>query len=221
VAASNQLNKVWRQSSTMAAVLGQIIANNGANAVDDGNVTTLVTQLIAALNAELAIQTPIGAIMGWGSDTPPTNWVICNGQLLDRTTFAGLFAVIGVTFGSTLSTNFRVPDFRGEFIRGKDDGRGVDPSRGMGSFQDWSTAAPKQTAPEHIVPGSGNLSLVAASNPSALGFARAAKGGESVTTVGVDSAMPTPGETDLINVCNGDAETRPRNVAINYIIRVQ
>lgn len=52
VANSSKLNKVWRQSSIMAAVLGQFIANTtGKNAVDDGTTATLLANLIAAVSA--------------------------------------------------------------------------------------------------------------------------------------------------------------------------
>lgn len=51
VAQSAQLNKAWRQSSVMAAVLGQIIANNGVDASDSDSVATLVTNLLAAILA--------------------------------------------------------------------------------------------------------------------------------------------------------------------------
>lgn len=51
IAQSQQLNKVWRQSSVMAAVLGQIIANNGVNASDSDGTSTLVTNLLAAIMA--------------------------------------------------------------------------------------------------------------------------------------------------------------------------
>lgn len=40
-------------------------------------------------------------------------WAVCDGRLLDRTLFAALFEVVGTAFGSTNSTNFRLPDFRG------------------------------------------------------------------------------------------------------------
>jgi hypothetical protein len=51
VAQSQQLNKVWRQSSVAAAVLGQIIANNGVDATDSDPIATLVTNLLAAIHA--------------------------------------------------------------------------------------------------------------------------------------------------------------------------
>lgn len=54
---SNQMNKILRQLSMASAALGQIIANNNVNAVDDGNVANFVSQLLAALNVELGIPT--------------------------------------------------------------------------------------------------------------------------------------------------------------------
>lgn len=51
-ALSAQLNKVWRQSSIMAAVLAQFTANfSGQNSVDDGSTATLLANLQAAINA--------------------------------------------------------------------------------------------------------------------------------------------------------------------------
>lgn len=224
---SVELNKVWRQSSTMAAVLGQIIANSGANAVDDGNVALLVSQLITAIGSALAsTQIPIGSVVAWPASTTaiPANWLECNGSPQSRTgATAALFGVVSTAYGNGDGTGltFSLPDYRGEFLRGLDHGRGADPGRGITSFQDWSTGAPKTTSATHQSVEAGTSALVAASNPSMIGFVRAAKGGESVTTTGVDSAEPVPGEVDLINVTAGDAETRPRNRAVIYIIRYQ
>lgn len=60
-----------------------------------------------------------------------------NGAAVSRTAYAGLFAQIGTTFGAgDNSTTFNLPEGRGEFLRGWDDGRGVDTGRGIGTFQD-------------------------------------------------------------------------------------
>lgn len=55
VASSEQLNKVWRQGSLMAAVMGQIIANNGVDAKDSDSVATLVANLLAGIYANPAL----------------------------------------------------------------------------------------------------------------------------------------------------------------------
>lgn len=79
---------------------------------------------------------PAGSVMHFARSTPPNGWLRANGSLVSRTDYAELFAVIGTAFGpGDGSTTFRLPDLRGEFIRGLDDGRGVDPGRLLGSQQ--------------------------------------------------------------------------------------
>lgn len=52
IAPSVQLNKVWRQSSIMASVIAQFIAQQtGQNAIDDGTTATLLANLTAAIGA--------------------------------------------------------------------------------------------------------------------------------------------------------------------------
>lgn len=69
-------------------------------------------------------------------DKIPAGWLIENGAAVSRTTYATLFAVIGVIYGAgDGATTFNLPDARGEFERGLDMGRGVDPGRVLGSAQ--------------------------------------------------------------------------------------
>ena len=90
----------------------------------------------AFVGAECAIAAPVGSVYTFAGSTVPTGWLKCNGALLSRTTYAALFAVIGTTYGAgDGSTTFALPDLRGEFVRGVDDGRGVDAGRVLASFQ--------------------------------------------------------------------------------------
>lgn len=68
---------------------------------------------------------------------PSSGWLKCNGSVLLRASYPVLFGVIGVSWnsGGETSSQFRLPDFRGEFLRGFDDGRGVDSGRVFGSYQ--------------------------------------------------------------------------------------
>ena len=91
---------------------------------------------------ELADTIPNGAILQAGDiayfamNTPPTGWLKANGAAISRTTFSALFDAIGTTFGAgDGSTTFNLPDMRGEFPRGWDDGRGVDSGRSFGTAQ--------------------------------------------------------------------------------------
>lgn len=86
------------------------------------------------LAAGLAI--PAGAVESFAMNTAPTGWIKANGANVSRSTYADLFDAIGTTFGvGDGSTTFGLPDLRGEFPRGWDDGRGVDSGRSFGSAQ--------------------------------------------------------------------------------------
>lgn len=130
--------------------------------------------------------------------SPPAGWLKRNGALLSRTTYANLYAFAlasgnmaasdGVWQAGQFSpgdgaTTFRIPDGRGEFERGWDDGRGVDVGRGIGSWQ----ADDFKNHTHTLVAGGGTIS-----NGNGTGL----QGGYSGVT----------GST-------GGVETRPRNVA--------
>ena len=78
---------------------------------------------------------PVGAIIAFAANSVPTGFVKCNGALLNKTTYADLFNVLGTTYGGDGTTTFAVPDLRASFIRGHDDGRSVDDGRVFGSEQ--------------------------------------------------------------------------------------
>jgi len=79
---------------------------------------------------------PAGVVMYFAADTAPTGYLKANGANVSRSTYAALFSAIGTTFGSgDGSTTFGLPDMRGQFPRGWDDGRGLDSGRAFGSSQ--------------------------------------------------------------------------------------
>ena len=150
----------------------------------------------ATLNAALAalgLANPPGSITAYAGLTAPAGYFICDGSQVSRTEYADLFAVVGETFGvGDGSTTFNLPDLRGEFIRGFDGSRGADTGRVFGSFQ----------ADEVISHAHTGVAGDAGDDPQRIG------GGNR----SVDS------DTYTTNAVGGD-ETRPRNVALNYIIK--
>lgn len=85
-------------------------------------------------NPATAIQP--GNIDFFAASSAPAGWLKANGAAVSRTTYALLFAAIGTIYGAgDGSTTFNVPDLRGEFPRGFDDGRGVDVGRAIGTAQ--------------------------------------------------------------------------------------
>ncbi|WPP47700.1 phage tail protein [Pseudomonas sp. AN-1] len=79
---------------------------------------------------------PPGMVAHFARSTAPAGWLKANGAAVSREAYAGLFAAIGTTFGTGDGfTTFNLPDLRGEFVRGWDDGRGVDGGRELGAVQ--------------------------------------------------------------------------------------
>lgn len=149
---------------------------------------------------------PPGSLMLFAGTGLPAGYLKANGATVSRTTYAALFLAIGVAYGAgDGSTTFRLPDFRGEFPRGWDDGRGVDAARAFGSAQ-----------------GDAFQAHTHFRNPSSLvevGFTERATGHESAQWDGNRTY------DYLGNVTGGAAtgrtatETRPRNLAVNFFIK--
>lgn len=130
---------------------------------------------------------PVGIPAPWPAVTAPSGWLKCNGATFDKTKYPGL----AVAYPSG-----RLPDLRGEFIRGWDDGRGIDPGRTPLSSQGFLVQ-------EHT-----HKLINRALNPEETG------------TTAFESA-PTSRRVALDDRMSwfGGSETRPRNVAFNYIVR--
>lgn len=115
---------------------GVVGPENTSNAQADA--TQAIADAAAALaEAQLRLLKAdmVGCVAWFACSSAPANWLECNGAVLNIASYPALAARIGNTFGGDGVTTFGVPDLRGEFIRGWDNGRGVDPARTFGSFQ--------------------------------------------------------------------------------------
>lgn len=84
----------------------------------------------------------VGRLEIFAVQSAPPGYLQCNGATASRDTFSDLFAAIGTTFGAgNGTTTFTLPDTRGMFIRGWDNGRGIDTGRAFGSRQLGSPVA--------------------------------------------------------------------------------
>ncbi|MEW9679991.1 phage tail protein [Pseudomonas sp. TE50-2] len=111
-------------------------------------------------NLNPAAIVPAGTLIQTFSRTAPSGTLRCNGAAVSRTTYAALFAAIGIIYGvGDGATTFNLPDTRGLFTRDVDDGRGFDPGRAQGSVQNsqnlWHAhSASAAEAGWHYHPGS-------------------------------------------------------------------
>ncbi|HFV0862663.1 TPA: phage tail protein [Escherichia coli] len=159
---------------------------------------------------------PVGVPVPWPSATPPTGWLKCNGAAFSSEMYPNL--------AKAYPTN-KLPDLRGEFIRGWDDGRGMDTGRAILSAQGdairniygefrtvntenysiWETAGSFKGA---IVP------LSPSTNNSYFSLTR------SMVTERADGAVyPKVIGLDASRIVPTANENRPRNIAFNYIVR--
>lgn len=89
----------------------------------------------------------VGMVASFAMDSAPNGWLSCNGAEVSRSSFAKLFARIGTTFGAgSKASTFQLPDMRGLFPRGWDEGSGDDPDREFGSYQHMLTQSHTHTA---------------------------------------------------------------------------
>ena len=138
---------------------------------------------------------PPGAVMHFAMNSVPTGWLRANGAAVSRTTFAALFNAIGTTYGAgDGSTTFNLPDLRGEFLRGWDDGRGVDSGRAFGSAQAGEIQSHTHVV-QNVSTSSADVSFVNMAHVNAMG-----------------NGSRTSNAT-------GGTETRPRNVALLACIK--
>lgn len=91
--------------------------------------TSGVFQVVSPIGYATGVQgaLEVGTIMAYPTNSAPSGWLHCNGQAVSRTTYSELYATIGVWYGNgDGSTTFNVPDYRGWFLRGWDNGTGSD-----------------------------------------------------------------------------------------------
>lgn len=146
--------------------------------------------------ADLGTGVPTGAVVFLSYNSVPTGFLKANGAAVSRTTYSALFAAIGTIYGSgDGSSTFNLPDIRGEFVRGWDDGRGVDAGRAIGTAQADDFEAHTHGVAEGIVSG----------------------GSGSTYTSGDDLTNSVAGYST--SQSTGGAETRPRNISLLALIK--
>ncbi|EFB2899775.1 TPA: phage tail protein [Escherichia coli] len=158
---------------------------------------------------------PVGVPVPWPSATPPAGWLKCNGAAFSSEMYPNLAKAYPAN---------KLPDLRGEFIRGWDDGRGVDAGRALLNWQ------------PHTILDHAHYMELWTGDGLAAGSAREGVNPGILATYGDGGIVKTdepglkvPSSLRAISSRNvkrfGEisgnvgTETRPRNVAFNYIVR--
>ncbi|WP_354620380.1 phage tail protein [Escherichia coli] len=243
-ASSAQVNKAIRQASFIAAALAQFVSDKTQRDVlDNGDLPGFVELLGSGFAVEYlsrknpfgdiksdgTVQTalenlglgegsalPVGVPVPWPSVTPPTGWLKCNGAAFSAEEYPEL--------AKAYPTN-KLPDLRGEFIRGWDDGRGMDTGRAILSAQGdairniYGEFKTVNTENYSIWESVGSFKgavvpLNPSTNNSYFSLIR------SMVTERTDGAVyPKVIGLDASRIVPTANENRPRNIAFNYIVR--
>ncbi|EFN6914933.1 phage tail protein [Escherichia coli] len=176
----------------------------------DNTLTNLSGKDVAGLLAYLGLgegsALPVGVPVPWPSATLPTGWLKCNGAAFDKVKYPRL---------ATAYPSGKLPDLRGEFIRGWDDGRGVDAGRALLSIQTGMLEKHR-----HIVVANDGYDSKEEWELATI-FRRAYTQGRGLDAADVGGTLiPSPTLHTRGSIGNtGGSETRPRNIAFNFIVR--
>ncbi|WP_426576855.1 tail fiber protein [Xenorhabdus stockiae] len=195
-------------------------ANNNAdtrlakdlNGADIPNKEEFVKNLGLAEGSAL----PVGVPVPWPTENPPEGWLICSGDSFDRVRYPKL---------ALAYPSGRLPDLRGEFIRGWSDKREkVDTGRTLLSFQDSAFqnhfhALPTSNGNDEMAEkGITTVFSDGTRNNFAVNIEKTKDPVGNNVTLWTDNLFRTYSS----NVYGGFSvadETRPRNIAFNYIVR--
>ncbi|QXI25389.1 tail fiber protein [Pseudomonas iranensis] len=185
--------------------------------VDDSIKTLYSKAEIEAMIAE-ASALPVGTMAAFPVNKIPPGFLELDGSVKSIAIYPDLAAFLGTDFnkGDEGVGNFRVPESRGEFLRGWDHGRGVDAGRAVGSWQKPSV---------HVFDTGTSVATVSDRNTvTSAVTALANMGYDSINAAdypGAEYSVSTAGTSAPISNSDQTAfgATRPRNLAVIWCIK--
>jgi microcystin-dependent protein len=165
---------------------------------------------------------PSGTMVMWPTATAPTDWLLCDGTAISRTTYSNLFALFGTTFGAgNGSTTFNLPNYKNRMPYGADTvaigATGGSADSIVVSHTHTATSTSTVTDPGHLhsnvyTPGSGEAYGFVGGNPY-LATSR----NTATNTTGITVATAT---TNTTTGASGTGANLPPYLGINFIIKV-
>lgn len=118
-------------------VLALVMTTSAGNKLQHGHVDS---DDGGTLSSSIGI-IPTGGLLAYGGASAPSGYLLCDGSAVSRTTYAALFAVLGIAYGpDDGSTTFNVPDLRGRSPLGSGQGTGLS-NRSIGQIGGEETHA--------------------------------------------------------------------------------
>ncbi|EFO2100521.1 phage tail protein [Escherichia coli] len=183
-------------TTVMSALAGKM--NKAANGADIADVSAFLKNLHLGEGSAL----PVGVPVPWPTAIPPEGWLKCNGASFSSSQYPKLAQVY---------PSLKLPDLRSEFIRGWDDGRGVDAGRQVLTSQ--------TDAMQPIIGsiGYGTNGMFTYADGAFTGIDR--ESGDGIVTQATSISQYKQAHLDSSTITRTAAETRPRNISFNYIVR--
>lgn len=174
----------------------------------------------AQLSTGTGNSVPVGTILAFGGTAVPAGYLACDGSSVSNTAYPALFAVIGTSWGGNGAPNFNLPDLRGRFPRGWDNGAGNDPNAGART----NLYTGGQTG-DNV--GSYQLDAFQGHHHNVVMTTAASDTGDGGVTCGATGNSQNPGYNyaswPISDGGNGtprySSETRPKNAYVHYIIK--
>lgn len=191
---------------------GRVIAGTNPTTLAGHGITDAYTKdQITAMIAQ-ASALPVGSMIGFPVDKVAPGFLELDGSVKSAATYPDLAVFLGGAFnkGDEGAGNFRLPDSRGEFLRGWDHGRGVDAGRGIGSYQS------SQIESHRHLNGAGSSSPGAGADPYIYGTT--GDGTPGVATSRLSETAGAPNQQGYTSLTGGE-ETRPRNMSVIWCIK--
>lgn len=184
------------------------LANNLSDVVD--KVAARANLGVASSDDVLKAANPIGTILAFYGNTAPYGYLPCSGQTISSATFPSLVAFLGGTTSAT------VPDLRGEFLRGWDNSRGVDPARLLGSSQ----AASIVGVGDATKTSAFTVSLYNSKDDDATSYINRLNGDGVPDSTALGTTQVSASTSSGLSSAVGCAMyVRPRNVSVLYCIK--
>jgi microcystin-dependent protein len=214
VTAAGEITGASIKTTGAGSITGTHVGNGAQlTSLAGGSITTNTVPLAALVDAVKQALCPPGTVVAYMGSAPPAGWLLCNGASINRNDYASLYAVIGDSCGSENTAKFNLPDLRGRFLRGWDNGIGRDPDRAAriamatGGFTGDKIGSIQADAfKNHTHPITDTYTN--SSQTSAQGGT-----GNTGATGTLEQADTTA------NSSTGGSETRPINAYVNYIIK--
>lgn len=209
--------------------------------LDNNEIRSIVEQLKAEI-------LPVGCILIFSSEKVPKGFLPCDGSELSKKSYPELYALIKGTWGET-KDSFYLPDLQGQFLRGWDKDGNIDPDRVFGSEQgdtlqghshgiqyDKTISTHSDGSHMHRVYYNSHKAVTSVGGlgnteedysfwevyGSSLGdSARTESSGSHTHTLSLPKISVLNPETSTFQPTRISTETRPKNVAIMFCIKVK